>query len=254
MPTPTLVVGAPCWIDLYSSDPAAASAFYARLFGWTAQPPAEDLGGYFTFTHEGRQVAGCMHNDGTAGVPDGWTIHLMTDDVEATAAAAAAHGGRVDVPPMTVAEHGRMALLVDPGQAAVGVWQPGTHVGFEVTGEPGTPAWFELQTRDYEASVAFYRTVFRWDAHVVADEPDFRYTTLGEGEQQRAGIMDASAFLGEGERAAWSVYLAVDDADATLARVVDLGGRVVRPATDTPYGRLAQAADPTGALFKLVAG
>ena len=28
---------------------------------------------------------------------------------------------------------------------------------------------------------------------------------------------------------------------------------MVVPAEDTPYGRLAQAADPTGALFKLVA-
>jgi predicted enzyme related to lactoylglutathione lyase len=28
----------------------------------------------------------------------------------------------------------------------------------------------------------------------------------------------------------------------------------VMPAEDTPYGRLAVAADPTGAVFKLVAG
>ncbi len=32
-----------------------------------------------------------------------------------------------------------------------------------------------------------------------------------------------------------------------------LGGSVIQPAQDTPYGRLAQAADPTGAMFKLVA-
>ncbi len=34
---------------------------------------------------------------------------------------------------------------------------------------------------------------------------------------------------------------------------VDLGGSVLMPAEDTPYGRLAAAADPTGARFKLVA-
>jgi predicted enzyme related to lactoylglutathione lyase len=49
------------------------------------------------------------------------------------------------------------------------------------------------------------------------------------------------------------VYFGADDTDKALARVVDLGGSVVTPAEDTPYGRLAQATDPTGALFKLVA-
>ena len=64
--------------------------------------------------------------------------------------------------------------------------------------------------------------------------------------------MDANGFLPDGVPAHWSVYFGSDDADATLARISELGGSVVRPAEDTPYGRLAQAADPTGALFKLV--
>ncbi|MCU1451011.1 MAG: putative hydroxylase, partial [Acidimicrobiales bacterium] len=83
---------------------------------------------------------------------------------------------------------------------------------------------------------------------------EFRYTTLGEGADAMAGIMDATGFLPDGVPAHWSVYFGAEDTDKTLAQVVDLGGSVVRPAEDTPYGRLAQAADPTGALFKLVAG
>jgi predicted enzyme related to lactoylglutathione lyase len=34
---------------------------------------------------------------------------------------------------------------------------------------------------------------------------------------------------------------------------VDLGGTVVMPAEDTPYGRLAGVADPTGAQLQIVA-
>ena len=49
------------------------------------------------------------------------------------------------------------------------------------------------------------------------------------------------------------MYFGSDDADASLADVTRLGGSVVLPAEDTPYGRLAEAADPTGAHFKLVA-
>jgi predicted enzyme related to lactoylglutathione lyase len=100
--------------------------------------------------------------------------------------------------------------------------------------------------------VFFYRLVFRWDTHVAGDTPEVRYTTLGEGESQLAGVMDASGFLPEGVPAHWSVYFGVEDADAALAKIVELGGSVVRPAEDTPYGRLAQVADPTGANFKLI--
>ena len=98
----------------------------------------------------------------------------------------------------------------------------------------------------------FYRDVFKWDTHVVSDAPEFRYTTLGEGDGKLAGIMDASAFLPDGVPANWSVYFGVDDTDAALAKIVELGGSIVMGAEDTPYGRLAQAADPTGAVFKIV--
>ena len=182
MPAPTLVIGAPCWIDLYSSDTDKARDFYGQLFGWKADPPQEEFGGYFTFSKDGKYVGGCMKNDGEAGYPDAWGIHLMTGDVDATAAAVTANGGAVEMGPMVVGENGSSAMLKDPGGAIVGAWQPNTQKGFEVTGEPGTPAWFELHTRRYDESVAFYRDVFGWDAHTVSDTDDFRYTTLGEGE------------------------------------------------------------------------
>ena len=253
MPAPTLVVGAPCWIDLYSSDADRAKDFYGRLFGWTAEDAAPEFGGYFTFSKDGKSVAGCMPNDGQQGYPDVWTVHLMTDDAERTAAAAAEHGGQVHYPPMAVAENGVTTMIGDPGGAGIGAWQPGTRKGFDVRNEVGFGAWFELWTRDYDASVDFYRDVFRWEPHTASDTDELRYTTLGEGEGMLAGIMDASAFLPEGAPASWSVYFEVEDVDATLEQIGELGGEVVQPAQDTPWGRLAAASDPTGTVFKLIA-
>jgi hypothetical protein len=236
-----------------TSDTQASRDFYCRLFGWTASDPAEEFGGYFNFAKDGVLVAGCMSSQPDAGMPDVWSVYLASDDVVKTLEKATANGGQIHVDAMPVADLGTMAYVADPGGATIGVWQPGRHNGFGVFGEPGTPAWFELHTRDYDTSVDFYREVFRDEIQVASDDPGFRYTMLVDGEAGLAGIMDASAFLPEGVPAHWSVYFGVDDTDTALARIVELGGSVVQPAEDTPYGRLATATDPTGARFKLVA-
>jgi uncharacterized protein len=252
MPAPTLVQGAPCWIDLYSSDTERAKDFYGRLFGWQTMDPGAEYGGYFIFQKDGKAVAGCMGNSGEEGYPDTWTIYLNTDDADRTVAAAKEQGAQVIVEPMDVTENGRMAMVADPGGASIGIWQPKEVTGFEIRGETGAPAWFELHTRDYDDSVGFYRDAFGWEAHTAADEADFRYTTQGEGENSLAGIMDASAFHPEGAPAQWGVYFQVEDADATAALAQELGATLVHGPEDTPYGRLATLLDPTGTQFKLI--
>jgi len=254
MPTrDTAPIGAPCWVDLMTSDTERSRAFYCDLFGWTAEEPAEEFGGYINFNKDGVRVAGCMASEPGSGMPDVWSVYLATDDATKTLEAAAANGGQVHVQAMAVGDLGTMAFVGDPGGAGIGVWQPGLHPGFGIFGESGTPSWFELHTRDYQVAVDFYRNVFHWDTDVVSDTAEFRYTTLKKGEGWLAGIMDASGFLPDGVPAHWSVYFGVEDTDAALAKIVDLGGSILTAAEDTPYGRLATAADPTGAQFKLVA-
>ncbi len=254
MPTRTTApIGAPCWIDLMTSDTERSRTFYSQLFGWATGAPNEDFGGYFNFTKDGVAVAGCIGSRPGSSVPDAWSVYLASDDAEKTFDAVAANGGQALVGAVEVGDLGVMSYVTDPGGAGIGIWQAGAHQGFGVLGEPGTPTWFELNTGDYDAVVAFYRNVFRWDTHVMSDTTEFRYTTLGSGDGQLAGIMDASLTLPEGARGQWSIYFGVEDADVALARIVELGGSIVTAAEDTPYGRLASAADATGAPFKLLA-
>ena len=245
--------GAPCWADLWTSDVPGTRRFYGGLFGWEAEDPNPEFGGYFTFLRGGIRVAGCMGDMGDMRANDTWKIYLASEDITKTVERAGAAGAEVVSGAMPVGDLGIQAVLVDPTGAHVGAWQPRSFPGFTVLGEHGSPSWFELHTRDHTRAVAFYRDVFGWETDVVGDSDDFRYTTVRNpgGEGELAGIMDAARFLPDGVPSHWSVYWHVDDADAVVAKATDLGGSVVMEATDTPYGRLATVTDPAGAAFKL---
>lgn len=259
MPTRTSApAGAPSWIDLSTSDQAASRTFYDALFGWESEEPDPELGGYLNFTHHGERVAGCV-----PAMPDSptdvWTVYLASEDAEATCRAVVEAGGTVHAPAMEVRDLGTMAVVADPSGAPVGVWQAGTHPGLLTTAEPGHAAWFELLTRDHDATLAFCGEVFGWVPEPVADEPGFRYTTGRIDGQDIVGVMSAGDHRPEGSTgvdadapAQWSVYIAVEDVDATLAKAAELGGSIVHPPDDSPYGRLAALADPTGALVKII--
>jgi predicted enzyme related to lactoylglutathione lyase len=247
-------LGAPCWADLWTSDVEGSRAFYAALFGWEAQEPSPEFGGYFMFTRQGVPVAGGMGDMGDdMPANNTWKIYLNTDDIDKTLVAAEAAGAQVLSPAMAVADLGTQAVLIDPTGAHLGAWQPGTFPGFTVLEEAGAPSWCELLTRDFSASIDFYRSVFHWETNVEGDTDEFRYSTMRnpDAEGELAGVMDASAFLPADVPAHWSIYWDVDDADATIATLTTLGGSVIVAAEDTPYGRLATVADPAGAVFKL---
>jgi uncharacterized protein len=244
-----MTTGEPCWIHLFTSDVDTAISFYGDLFGWSAGEPSEEFGGYRMFLRGEEPIAGLMPND-TSG-PSIWQIYLQTPDVQATIDKAKARGATIVTDSMAVADLGTMADLVDPAGALIGAWQAGTFPGFQTRAENGTPAWFETLSTSYADSVEFYRDAFGWETTTMSDTPEFRYTTLGANENARAGIMDASAFLG-GESSRWKLYIKVEETDETVAQAVASGAEVVQQAEDTPYGRIAGLIDPAGVSFSVL--
>ena len=246
-------LGAPIWIDLATSDLEHAQEFYGAVFGWTFESAGPDYGGYLNACCQGLPVAGLMVNDPRWNAPDAWTTYLHTADARTTLAAAAEAGAVMCVQPaepMEIKDKGVMALFSDPTGALVGLWQPAGHRGFEIVNEAGAPVYHQLTTSDYAAALEFYRTVFGWHTETVADTDDFRYSTALFDGEALLGVMDA-AVLPAGTPSTWSVFLGADDVDKTVDTIVDRGGSVLRAAEDTPYGRLAAVADPTGAGFNL---
>lgn len=243
--------GTPCWVDLGVDDIAKASTFYTRVFGWEIQAGPPETGGYSMCLKDGHPVAGIGPRQGPAGALPVWTVYLASNDADETAAKITAAGGEVLVAPMDVMDVGRMAIAVDPAGAEFGVWQARSHTGMGLANEPGSVCWNENFSRDMEGNEAFYRAVFGYEYGDMST-PDFRYATLKIDGAEVGGIGELGSGFPPGVPAHWSTYFAVAGTDAAVATIVSVGGSVMRPPGDTPYGRMAVVSDNQGAVFSLL--
>lgn len=240
--------GRPCWVDLATSDPAAARSFYGELFGWSAVvDPRPDAGGYALFTHDGHSVAG-VGPSFAEGRPPSWTTYIATDDADTTAAAVEASGGTVHHPPFDVLDAGRMAVFSGPDGAVAGLWQARQHTGAAYVTDVWGWNWSQLLTRDKEAAMAFYGAVFDWR---LQHDPNWgEYIALGEEGGEIAGATQIGDELPPEVPSHWQVSFLVDDADAFAVRAQERGGSVLGPVEDTAMsGRRCVLADPQGASF-----
>ena len=112
----------------------------------------------------------------------------------------------------------------------------------------GVTCWIDLQVPDAQAAAEFYGDLLGWETH-DALPPDVPATYLIATLDGK----DAAAIEPRGgEPAFWLTYIAVDDVDATLPRVVKAGGTLVDGPHDAgPGGRWAEVRDPQGAVFRL---
>jgi predicted enzyme related to lactoylglutathione lyase len=110
----------------------------------------------------------------------------------------------------------------------------------------GTPCWADLSVPDVPAAVAFYSAVLGWSF----TEPDDEFGGYVIGSVRGAAAGGVGPQQTPGQPAAWTLYLASDDVDATAKAVTAAGGHVLlEPGDVGPLGRMVIAADPSGAAF-----
>jgi predicted enzyme related to lactoylglutathione lyase len=237
-------------VDVSVSDLGAARLFYEGLFGWSMQEGPPEAGGYLNCAKNGRLAAGISPTM-VPGAPSAWTVYFATADLPGRTQRVTENGGQVLLEPMDVLDLGGLAICSDPAGAVFGLWRPGRHPGVGVVNEPGSLIWTEQLSGSPGPSLDFYRAVFDWELHDWSSE-GFRYSSF---------VSDGRDIGGVGQYREddlelppqWWVYLAVDDTDEAVDRVVKLGGSVIRPPSDSRYGRRATVADNDGARFTLLA-
>src|SRR5262249_44727004 len=115
------------WDELMTTDPAAAGAFYANVFGW--KPRAVDMGGGGTYTlldrpgvknAKGDQMSAGGMMKSPQGVPYSfWLPYIAADNTDKLSERATRLGAKVMVPPTDIPNVGRFACWQDPQGASI---------------------------------------------------------------------------------------------------------------------------------------
>ncbi len=253
MPAFEAEVGMPYWMDLNTSNVRAATNFYEKVLGWEISPvtqtdgeaDGEDTESYRMARIKGLPVAGLIPNDGSQ--PDTWVTYFLSRSISEDLYHLENLGGRVLVEPQKV-ELGWMALAVDTAGGMFGLIEPTGPDQFISGGEPGTPVWHELSaTVKFSEALDFYAELFNWDTRVDGD-----YALAEDDGAAFAGFWDAAGKFPPHVPSFWQSFLGVKDLDAAAATVTELGGEIIQPPHDSPFGRMTLIADPTGATVTLV--
>ncbi len=260
MPTMTKYAhGQFSWVELGTTDAAAAKKFYGGLFGWTFDdmPAGPDM--VYTMCKLGNHTACALYAMGEEmqSVPPHWLSYVTVDDVDQATAKAKQNGAKAMKEPFDVMDVGRMAVITDPTGAHLAMWQPKKHIGAGIWGDPGAAIWNELFTTNVDQAGKFYAQTFGWKTQAVDMGPMGTYTLFsGDGtkQTQRGGMMGLPPQM-RGAPPHWLAYFASSDVDAQAKKATELGGQVLSPPTDIPgnIGRFAIVRDPQGAVFALFA-
>ena len=231
-------------------------SFYSQLLGCeTVDNPMGDGFVYTLFTRNGKNIAGLsqmMPEMQEQGVPSHWNSYVAVENVEEAAAKAAGLGGTVIVPPMDVFAFGRMASIIDPTGAALGLWEAKAHIGVDLIGEPGAFSWTELYTHDTEAASNFYCNLFGWEAQQAQGAGGMPYNLFTSGGAPAAGMLVIQPIWGA-VPPNWTVYFAVDNLDTALEKVKAMGGSMqVQPMTVPTIGTLSLVTDPQHVYVMLI--
>ncbi len=246
-----------CWVDLATTDPAGAKAFYGGLFGWEAEDmPAGDTATYTMLRLEGDYVGGLYEIEAERreqGILPHWFSYVSVESADATAARAGELGGTAHGDAFDVLDSGRMAIVGDPGGAVFAAWEPRAHAGAGRVNDVGCMTWNELQTRDSETASAFYSKLFGWETEPVEVDGQLVYTTIKNAGSQNGGFMPMTEAHGDAP-SFWLPYFTVASCDGAIAMARETGGEVFVGPMDLPAGRIAVLSDPQGAAFAVFEG
>ncbi|MEO6388920.1 MAG: VOC family protein [Croceibacterium sp.] len=256
--------GAFIWYELMTNDPAGAKAFYDAVVGWNVQAEGNMMPNGSEYRMIGRSDGG--HAGGVLtisqdmadhGSKPGWFGYIHTPDVDGAVQAMVDAGGTVHLPATDMGV-GRIAMVSDPGGAAIYLMDP-----VPPPGQPDAKSdvfdyvkaehvrWNELWTPDPDGAIALYTRLFGWTQEGDVDMgPMGKYRFI---QHEGAGIGAVGKTTPDGSGPRWDFYIGVDDIDRAASAVEAGGGKLQGQIQQIPGGEFSvHAQDPQGAAFGIV--
>lgn len=229
------------WHDLVTADLAGAQQFYAGLFGWRF----ETVSGGYVVAYNGDHLVGGIAALDSAAAGSQWLPQIAVTDIAASTETVRQHGGTVLLGPFELRGRGQVAVVKDPQAAIFGLIQTADGDPPDATPQVGDWLWHELWVDDPRAAARFYFPLFSYapGTATLGGKP-YLYVKSAGGKARAGVLQKPDPNLGN----AWVSYVRVSDVDAVVARVPQLGGRVLfAPSPDVRKGSVAVVADPGGA-------
>ncbi len=244
-----------CWVDLATTDAAAARQFYTALFDWEADDvPAGDAGSYTMMRKNGRQVCGLFGMASAMkekGVPPSWMSYVSVTSADDSAAKVGEFGGTIIQPPFDVMKDGRMAVVKDPDGAVFSLWEARANIGAQIVNEPDTWCWNEVYSNNIALSRKFYADVFNWTTKVDDSSGEGEYYEWQLNGRSHAGLLKIQPDWGA-VPPNWAVYFLTDNLKAKIDKAVDLGGTIIYSHLEiSGTGSFGLLKDPQGAVFNI---
>ena len=108
---------------------------------------------------------------------------------------------------------------------------------------------FEIYAEEPAKLAEFYRTLLGWQ---VEKTPGIDYWRIQTGSGEASGIGGGLTFRPIAGPKSWVHYLHVEALDATVERLLEMGGALVRPKAAVPkVAWYAVVADPEGNIFAI---
>jgi uncharacterized protein len=111
-------------VELNTSDPEKAKAFYAKLFQWQLEdvPNSGVPSNSYTLIKVGSGTGGGIMKQ-VPGGPSGWLAYVEVDDIQAATQQAKSLGGKVMKDVTEVMGMGWLSFIQDPTGAVLGLWK-----------------------------------------------------------------------------------------------------------------------------------
>jgi len=111
-------------VELNTSDPEKAKAFYSKLFEWQLEevPNSAVPSGSYTMVKVGTGTGGGIMKQ-VPGGPSGWLAYVEVEDIHAATQKAKSLGGKVMKDVTEVIGMGWLSFIQDPTGAVLGLWK-----------------------------------------------------------------------------------------------------------------------------------